>query len=39
MQYAERINNLQELFRAIDRSAQGALGTSYPLYEELEQAN
>ena len=39
MQYAERINNLQELFRAIDRSAQGAQGTSYPLYEELEQAN
>lgn len=39
MQYAERINNLQELFRAIDRSAQGARGTSYPLYEELEQAN
>jgi hypothetical protein len=39
MQYAERINNLQELFRAMDRSAQGAQGTSYPLYEELEQAN
>ena len=39
LQYAERINNLQELFRAIDRSAQGARGTSYPLYEELEQAN
>lgn len=39
MQYAERINNLQELFRAIDCSAQGAQGTSYPLYEELEQAN
>lgn len=39
MQYAERINNLQELFRAMDRSAQGARGTSYPLYEELEQAN
>ena len=39
MQYAERINNLQELFRAIDRSAQDARGTSYPLYEELEQAN
>ena len=39
MQYAERINNLQELFRAIDRSAQGTRGTSYPLYEELEQAN
>lgn len=39
LQYAERINNLQELFRAIDRSAQGARGTSYPLYKELEQAN
>ena len=39
MQYAERINNLQELFRAMDRSAQGARGTSQPLYEELEQAN
>ena len=39
MQYAERINNLQELFRAMDRSAQGAQGTSQPLYEELEQAN
>ena len=39
MQYAERINNLQELFRAMDRSAQGAQDTSYPLYEELEQAN
>lgn len=39
LQYAERINNLQELFRAIGRSAQGARGTSYPLYEELEQAN
>lgn len=39
LQYAERINNLQELFRAMDRSAQGARGTSQPLYEELEQAN